>query len=485
MKRNTKMSILSFAFAAACLMGCNQPIETEPETVYSNPEIVYPDTSIFRPFQEIQKVGKKFQTIEQLVVGSQPYTPKAIPLHGVPLNLGFLKKVKGNPLNPKVKYLAVGSSLTAGVRDGGYFNEGMLTSYPNIIARQLGIADLKMPLFDPQDYNGTGRKIPTDFNPSGGPFQKFNISSNNLGIQGFEQSMEDVYDQTTGSTVKKPVERPLLKKYRGHMEDLDVVAFPGLIMELFEFNTSKPSKLFEARVASRGGKAPFSALMEKDADIFTIELGSQGFVPNVPEIGGGPNGYEHPMTKFIKKQLAAGAKGCISNIPDYSKFPVYHQVTFAEMKKATFNTPIQFPFEDLTNICFVPNGKLDSLMSPKVNIALKNLYLEAFSDVFSGNIRSNSINTTNGAFFDYILKDIDIPIVDLYNLYEKILAGNYTTHDGNLVDPSYPKGNFFSNDGLYPTPFGNAVIANEFIRTLNKHYKLAIPLVPTSAYLNQ
>ncbi|UBM57974.1 hypothetical protein LAG90_14290 [Marinilongibacter aquaticus] len=482
MKRNTKTSILSFAFAAACLMGCNQPIETEPETVYSNPEIVYPDTSIFRPFQEIQKVEKKFQTIEQLVVGNQPYTPKAIPLHGVPLNLGFLKKVKGNPLNPKVKYLAVGSSLTAGVRDGGYFNEGMLTSYPNIIARQLGIADLKMPLFDPQDYNGTGRKIPTDFNPSGGPFQKFNISSNNLGIQGFEQSMEDVYDQTTGSTVKKPVERPLLKKYRGHMEDLDVVAFPGMALERIELNNWKPSKLFEARVASRSDKAPFSALMEKDADIFTIELGSQGFVPNVPVIGSMPIGFEHPMTKFIKKQLAAGAKGCISNIPDYSKFPVYHQVTFAEIQRAVFNAPIETTSgvrEDKVGL--VPNGKLDSLMSPKVNIAMKNRYL---IDEIIDNAEP-LIKRLNNDLFDYILKDIDIPIVDLYNLYEKILAGNYTTHDGNLVDPSYPKGNFFSNDGLYPTPFGNAVIANEFIRTLNKHYKLAIPLVPTSAYLNR
>ena len=78
------------------------------------------------------------------------------------------------------------------------------------------------------------------------------------------------------------------------------------------------------------------------------------------------------------------------------------------------------------------------------------------------------------------------PVVDLYGLYKAVLAGNYLTHDGVLVNPAWPNGgNFFSADGIYPTAFGQAVIANEVIKTLNKHYGLAIPLVQTKFFLKK
>lgn len=64
------------------------------------------------------------------------------------------------------------------------------------------------------------------------------------------------------------------------------------------------------------------------------------------------------------------------------------------------------------------------------------------------------------------------------------MAGSYITHDGVKIDPSYPNGNFFSSDAVYPTPLGNAVIANEAILVLNKFYGLSIPLIPTKEYLD-
>ncbi|WP_041823455.1 hypothetical protein [Leadbetterella byssophila] len=79
----------------------------------------------------------------------------------------------------------------------------------------------------------------------------------------------------------------------------------------------------------------------------------------------------------------------------------------------------------------------------------------------------------------------NLPLVDLYTLYEKIREGKYVTDDGVVVDPKYPNGNFFSADGLTPSSFGHAVIANEFIKVINSSYQSNIPLINTRAYLTK
>jgi hypothetical protein len=58
------------------------------------------------------------------------------------------------------------------------------------------------------------------------------------------------------------------------------------------------------------------------------------------------------------------------------------------------------------------------------------------------------------------------------------------TDDGILVENKMD-GNFFSVDGITPTAFGQAIIANEFIKAINKHYQMDIPLIKTSDYLEK
>ena len=86
----------------------------------------------------------------------------------------------------------MGSSLTAGVRDGGYTNDGMLTSYPALLARQMKLANFESPLFEESDFNGAGRKVLTGFNPTQGPVKKFSVAANNLAIEGYEAKRRDI-----------------------------------------------------------------------------------------------------------------------------------------------------------------------------------------------------------------------------------------------------------------------------------------------------
>src|SRR6218665_348643 len=67
-------------------------------------------------------------------------------------DLGTLQK-EGE--NAPLKYVAIGSVLSAGVRDGGVFEAAQQTSFPALLALQMGIRDFRQPVLAD---NGTGRK---------------------------------------------------------------------------------------------------------------------------------------------------------------------------------------------------------------------------------------------------------------------------------------------------------------------------------------
>jgi lysophospholipase L1-like esterase len=66
------------------------------------------------------------------------------------VDLGQISNNNGN-----FRYVAIGSSLSAGVRDGGVYAAAQQTSFPALLAQQMGINDFKQPLLP---GNGTGRK---------------------------------------------------------------------------------------------------------------------------------------------------------------------------------------------------------------------------------------------------------------------------------------------------------------------------------------
>jgi exosome complex RNA-binding protein Rrp4 len=65
---------------------------------------------------------------------------------------------------------------------------------------------------------------------------------------------------------------------------------------------------------------------------------------------------------------------------------------------------------------------------------------------------------------------------------KKVIAGQYVSDDGFKIDGSFPNGNFFSQDGIYPSAIGQAVIANEFIKVINKKFQTQIPLINLTVY---
>lgn len=402
---------------------------------------------------------------------------KPVFLHTPPSVAVDVQALKSNvtPSGSALEYIALGSSLTAGVRDGGYTNEGMLTAYPALLARQMKLAKFESPLFDPADFNGAGKKVLTSFNPTQGPGKKFAVAANNLAIEGYDESTQNV----------------ILKKGKLSYQQLHNLAVPDLGFEFLD-KTNTRNRPFIKRITFGDGASAKSSLdllnnvKTRKVDFFTFEMGSQAFGGNSTDIiyaGETINGEYWSWEKdLLEKFSKEGAKGIVINMPNFYDFPYYKQFPCEWIEK---NSQGVYKYENCSGDIFLGSSSaVDSLASPVVNSELKRKYIYLLNNSYhndrqlSAKIidRYNSIKSETSKKYGYA-------VVDLHSLYARILKGEYVTSDGVKVDPNWPSGNFFSQDGVYPTAFGHAIIANEIIKTINDQYKVLIPLITTREYL--
>ncbi len=159
------MRMLSFLTSAAALMGLLTNCTDKSVLMPTTPVATTPVSQTIinpAPLPVADALEKRLEgwlhpmAYASLIDGKTAYVsafrPEAL-LANLPVNvdLGSLVKV-GQPL----RMIALGGSLTAGVRNGGLYREGQLTAYPNLVARQMGLADFQSPTFGLTEANGTG-----------------------------------------------------------------------------------------------------------------------------------------------------------------------------------------------------------------------------------------------------------------------------------------------------------------------------------------
>ncbi|NBA88781.1 hypothetical protein GVN16_23605 [Emticicia sp. CRIBPO] len=472
MKNKYKMTTLFLATALALSCGTKDIIPVvDLNTEYS---IVDGDTVKTRIEKDFNKVKNyKYLKSNSIVLGDTLVMYKEIKLHDRPLKKPDLSKLKNDlipELNGKsLRYVAIGGSISAGYRDGGYFNEGIMTSFPNLVARQMGIEKFEQPLFEPSDYNGFGRIVRTEFNPSGGPAPKFKRSTNNLGILGVSG------------------DKLIPKKIKKSRFEIDNWASPNISLHGFNFPMTEIGS-YHDRMDFEVDMIMLDEYTKQKMDIFTMEFCDNVFynasVSGIsPFDNGRPGGTEPPLLTLLKIYEKEGRKGCIANIPDPGGFPYFNFITKSQLKKGLGGLYLDWISDRINEEEYrvLPSARMDSIASPKVHMSMKKAPNYALTSLTNLTYYTDQYNSNIVSF----AKATRYPVVDLKSLYAKILGGKYITEDGVRIDPSYPNGNFFSVDGIYPTALGQAVIANEFIKTLNAYYQLEVPLVPTKAYLNQ
>ena len=373
------------------------------------------------------------------------------------------------------RLLSVGGSLSAGFRDGGLYREGQLTAFPNLIARQMNVT-FNQPLFDVTEGNGSGYKtlVGTE------PIASFKLVTNNLGY--LDNTKADKFKKFNGS-------------------NNDQYTFPEITkrLDLTDF-TQKYVDRIVSTSATGNYKTPLEWVGNETADFVIFELGMDDMVRSVLVGGGGGlnsvfGGGAYFSTEFglMKKMADNKTRGVILNVPDVLDFPYFSQFTEQKIRKTgiTFKVQTSSGSEHYRNFDFaidriVPTAKTEKIFTG----LLRDVTDLSDRDVLSAYDGDNEVFAIANTSYNVNeikprAKELNWAVVDIYGVYKKILAGTYTTDDGVKVNPDWKIGNFFSADGIYPTAFGQAVIANEVIKTINQHYKLTIPLVDTRFFLKK
>lgn len=411
-------------------------------------------------------------------------------VEGITPDLGLLKDSSTEP-----RFVAIGGSLTAGVRNGGLYRQAQLTAYPSFMARQMGLTDFRQPLFNQSQGNGSGYKrlvadgdkiryhnvtnalavtkqSPLTFVPFLGRVD--NLGMPGLGILGVTLDEKwRVDDQLAFSLPYEPA-------YRSYFRRLLPDDNRQWLTTYLSYATEQKSALCTIELGL------------DDALWFTTQGGYR-----LGALLGNMGLYETNPFKFLLPQLSkAGTKTVVATVPDVLDWPYFKQYTVASLRSMKAGAKLYVTRDDrydylIRDPMFVGQLRDDDILLPTANVvALFNgtsvvgstpdnpltsqdiLNEEEQQSLF----RVDALNTiiTSEA------KRYNIPVFDLKALYKKILAGQYTTDDGVKINPSFPSGNFFSADGLMPSALGQAVLANEWIKVINETYRTRIPLIHTN-----
>ncbi len=133
-----KMMFATILWVGSLVSACNDKGLLQPELDPNSYQIINGDTVKVRSDQTLGDFGKNtFSHDLRIFYGDTIVLYKKYTVSGNSTKKPDLSKIKNiSEPNKPFRMIAVGGAVAAGVRDGGYFNEGLETSFPNLIANQ-------------------------------------------------------------------------------------------------------------------------------------------------------------------------------------------------------------------------------------------------------------------------------------------------------------------------------------------------------------
>ena len=457
------------------LLSCTTDVQTADPVKTPTASLPAPVATLPAVTPAVDGVSRMYQAFA--ITGETSVTPKTDFVLPVPTQKADISALRTTGSTATLNYIAIGGSLTAGYRNQGLTRESQMTAYPNLIANQMGLVNFKTPLFETSEANGSGGVV-------------------------FDGTADlPSWKQVTNQTAilnKAPMS---LKKYNGG--DFQNISAPFLAKDGFQSNYGESSQSLAANsfverlfkdtdmIPANTGYSPFTPTLEtvfkkQKADIYTVEFGFDGMINNIMT----QRNVSFEGFMLGSYQASLDSKGKVIGKPvwllmpsQFLRFPYFQFFTYDKLIKKLGVSEILI---GTGNDTYTEKANKDCVFLPTKRIldAINNKTpLDIVPDVevmdateCSGDWKSKEHIGYN-KIIETVAKEKNIPLVDLQAVYDKVLNGQYISEDGFKIDPSFPKGNFFSQDGIYPSAIGQAVIANEVIKVMNKAYQTKIPLV--------
>lgn len=387
----------------------------------------------------------------------------------------ILLKERLNADPAPLKIFTMGGSLSSGVQNDGINKQFQSESFAALLFKQLNSGKFALP----------------DFEPS----ETVNVKVDDYGTPVFETEKKRILEGVDGIEFSKDIRSvhnfsvPFQQIRTIGMKEGKYIA-PNIDSRQFHYLSVLQSH--NPDFSNSSYKDIFDLKVKEDFDFFIYELGFDDFLSYLKAGGyrisvGFLYSREPGMEQYLINNLASTAQGVIINIPDPKDLPFFNILNNGHLEGLTSLDDFYIKVSDGTQTrrfdekdLILYNRELyPSLVNTSSSVGRN--YETALTDqqVLTSSELSKVQITVYNSKLSYLAKKKNLAVVDLYSLYKKIFRGEYVTHDGVKIDPSFPGGNFFSADGIFPSSLGHRVICNEIITTINAHYGLKIKYLPT------
>ena len=228
--------------------------------------------------------------------------------------------------------------------------------------------------------------------------------------------------------------------------------------------------------------------------------------PMTPVAGTPTIGFDEAVTQLFEQLYSQNVKAVVATIPDVTAWPFFTTIPYNGLKldaekAASLNqiyNPLGFSFQVGENPFMIADpsagmfgvrpahpgerillsAPLDSVKCYQMGsvFPFRNefvLTLDEISTIQSRIDEFNVILRQKAATYGFAL-------VETNQFYQKLNTGY--TFNGVSLSSKFVSGGAFSLDGIHLNARGNALLANEFIKSINKKFSAKIPLINALSY---
>ncbi len=401
------------------------------------------------------------------------------------------------------KYVSVGNSLTAGVQNGGLRDTFQQNSYPSMIARQLGKTSWEQPTIN--DSGTPGSLYLTGFTSAGKPILYAYAGAPVPGNLGYAAPYDNLgiptlflYDFVRATGTSNGSSWQQIVSGGASTNPLIDLVLRGLGTQFKQTKSLSPT---------------FVSFWLGNNDILGYATGGAGNNGNPATAGvmpptsindGGINpalpGFRTMYNQALDSLLTIpNCHFVVANIPDVSSIAYMTTVKLADVDSVLIAPGVkrklyfaEDPDTTRSNIKYFMlslSSALPTLLGSGIGLSPANPIPGKYTMTIAEEAIVKNYVTGYNQIIDSAATARNIPVVDVNGLLGRIaavsgsLGAGYPVGSGIKVKTDYLTGGLFSLDGVHPTTLGYAIIANEYIKTINEYYGSTIPLVNLNQYM--
>jgi len=397
------------------------------------------------------------------------------------------------------RFVAVGDGYMAGYQDGAMWKDAQSRSIPALLfssLQQAGSISFNQALMPDNSGMGTSSK----------PWEGIYVTASRLG---YKTDCEGVSSLS-----------PLKTFHNGSSEQIYLNAVSQTSLDDFSVPFAKISDLVSPSLASNNvyynrvaanfpGMSPVAAAASKQPTFFAAWLGMEDIFSYARN--GGFNSTINSSAAFsiyldsvLQPLTANGAKGILATIPDFRNFPFYTLVPWngAELNQedADSLTALYVSF-GMSHISFqegknafviedpaAPSGYRQLINDEYITLtvpldSMKCYYYGILVNVIHDRY---ALDSSEVSFLTTMIEDYNsviiqkasqygLAVADMNSYFAQVKTG--IMYNGVEIDAEFVGGGFYSLDGFYPTQKGAALIANQFIKSINSFYGSTLPTI--------